>query len=151
LIYPPVTNAANQYLFENSLYRYRVINWVVSGTAPSACTFNVQTGTTVAGLANVGQTITCTASGTYALALNTTAVYSAINVATFTAGDTTTNVVFYESAQVFNPVGNMYVSNAVPTENCALGMLDQNTAASSGSTALYVCSATNTWTAVTVP
>jgi hypothetical protein len=124
---------------------------VVSGTAPSACTFHLQTGTTIAGLANVGQAVSCISSGSYSLPLNTTTTYSAVNVSAYTAGDTTTVVNFYEQALPFNPAGNLYFSNAVPTANCLLGMLDENTAANSGSTALYVCSASNTWTAVTVP
>lgn len=147
-LYQPVTNAANTAVFENSLFLQRVVNWTVAGTAPSACTFNVQTSaTTVASLANVGQTITCTGSGSYSLPLNSSAVYSAVNVATFTAGDFTTKVTFTYTVTPFGlPI---WWANAAPTSACS--------AATSGffidtavPSLLYTC-VTVTWTAVQLP
>ena len=153
-IYPPVANSANTAFYENSLYTYRVVNWVVSGTAPSACTLNFQTGTTIAGLANVtsgngGQTVTCTASGTFALPSSATTTYSAINLATYTPADTTTKLTVYYSLLPFNPVGEFYYGNAAPTSTCPVGSLYENTVGTVSIT-LYTCT-TGTWTAVTVP
>jgi hypothetical protein len=145
-VFPQIANQANQYLFENSAFTYHVIYWVVTGTAPSACTFNIQGGASVAALANVGQTITCTASGGYALPLNTTYAYTAINLATYTAGSTTTSVAFYETSYVFPPFGPLYFGNAAPTSACQTGFY-QNTAATS---VLYYCAAA-TWTIITLP
>src|SRR5271166_426783 len=118
LIFPPTANQANQALFENSQYAYHAVYWVVSGTAPSACTFNLQTGATIAALANVGQTITCTTTGAYAFPSNAKAVYSSINLASYTAADTTTNVTFYETVQPFNPMGYIYFTPVAPTSAC---------------------------------
>ena len=151
-IFPPVANQNNQALVENSQYQYHAVYWVVSGTAPSACTFNLQTGATIAALANVGQTITCTGSGAYAFPSNAKAAFSAINLATYTAGDTTTVTNFYEVALPFNPMGYIWFGNAAPTSACAV-----NTAAglfivpsATASLAAYNCVAT-TWTAITTP
>jgi len=148
-IFPPVTNAANTALFENSVMTYRTVYWTVSGTAPSACTFNVQLGTTPGTLANIGQTITCTSSGSYAPPLTTTAAYSGLNLATYTAGDTTTKVTFYVTTAPYGPP--LYFVNAVPTGNCTNGTHIINTAAASASTVLYVCQPANTLTAQSVP
>jgi hypothetical protein len=148
-IFPPVANAVNTALFENSQQTYRAVYWTVSGTAPSACTFNMQTGTAPGTLANIGQTITCTSSGAYAPPLNTTAAFSGINLATYTAGDTTTKVTFYYTSAPYGPP--VYFVNAVPTGNCVSGSHIINTAAASASTVLYVCQPANTFTAQTVP
>lgn len=148
-VFPPVANQANQALFENSVLTYHVVNWVVSGTAPSACTFNIQTGATIAALANVGQTITCTSSGGYSLPSNAAPVFSSINLATFTPADATTKVTFYETSLPFAPNGPIYFGNAAPTSACGAGFsgLFVNTAVPS---LLYTC-VTTTWTAVTLP
>lgn len=148
-IFPPVANQASQALFENGFLTYHVVNWVVTGTAPSACTFNIQTGATIAALANVGQTITCTSSGGYSLPSNTAPVFSSINLATYTAADTTTKVTFYETSLPFAPNGPVYFGNAAPTSACGAGFsgLFVNTAVPS---LLYTC-VTTTWTAVTLP
>jgi hypothetical protein len=146
LIYPPIANQASQALFENAQYKSRIVSWTVTGTAPSACTFNIQTGATVAALANVGQTITCTASGSYALPLATAANLVSINVATYTAGDTTTVTTFnlYDLPYV-QPI---YWGNAAPTSACAAPMgVYFLTGANSN---MYTC-VTTTWTAITLP
>lgn len=153
-VFPAVTNAANQSVFENSTQLFRAVYWVVTGTAPSACTLNFQTGTSVAALANVagasgGQTVTCTSSGSFALPNNTAAAFSAINLATYTAGDLTTKVAFYYLTAPFNPQGSLYFGNAVPSSTCGTGFAYINTAGGVSTTA-YTCSA-GTWTAVTVP
>jgi len=152
-IFPPTANQANQALFENSVYQYHYVSWVVAGTAPSACTFNIQTGATVAALANVGQTITCTASGFYAFPSFATNVFSAVNLATYTAGDTTTKVTFTEVSAPVNPVGYIYSGNATPTSACG-------TVANGGAAAFFVgggaagtwwsCTA-SAWATVTLP
>jgi hypothetical protein len=80
---------------------------------------------------------------------STTFAYSAINVATFTPGDTTTVVNFYYSTQPFNPLGSFYFGNAAPTSTCPVGSLFNNQAGTVSIT-LYTCT-TGTWTAVTVP
>lgn len=152
-IFPPVTNAANQALFENSQYQYHYVAWVVSGTAPSACTFNVQAGATVGGLANVGQTITCTSSGFYSVPSFATNTFYSVNLATYTAGDTTTKVTFTEVSLPFNPLGYIYSGNATPTSACG-------TNANGGAAAFFVGGATSgtwfscttsAWVGVTLP
>jgi hypothetical protein len=148
-IFPQLANQANQALFENSQYQYHAIYWVVTGTAPSACTFNLQTGATIAALANVGQTITCTASGAYAFPSNAVSAYSAFNLATYTPGNTTTSVAFYETVLPFNPAGGYYFGNAAPTGTCLVGTAFQNLVGTVSIT-LYTCNA-GAWTAVTVP
>lgn len=153
-IFPQVANAANVALFENSAQTYRAVYWVVTGTAPSACTLNFQTGATIAALANVvagsgGQTITCTSSGAFALPNSGTSAYSSINLATYTAGDTTTKTAFYYVTEPLNPNGSAYFGNAVPTSTCPAGATFGN-GAGGVSTTLYTCNA-GTWTAVTVP
>lgn len=152
-VFPQVANQANQALFENSQYQYHYVAWQVSGTAPSACTFNLQTGATIGALANVGQTITCTASGFYAFPSNAVNVYAAVNLATYTAGDTTTKVTFTEVSLPFNPLGYIYSGNATPTSACG-------TIANGGAAAFFVGGATSgtwfscttsAWAAVTLP
>lgn len=146
---PPLNNAANSFLTENSLYTLRSVYWVVSGTAPATCTFSFQTGATVVALANVGQAITCTATGGYTLPLTTTANFAAINVSALTPGDTTTRVTFYTTDAIFGaPIG---IVNAVPTGNCTNGFTLFNPAGASASTIIYVCAPANTFTAVAVP
>lgn len=148
-IYPPLANQANQALFENSQYQYHAIYWVVSGTAPSACTFNLQTGATIVALANVGQTITCTTSGSYSFPSNAANVYSAINIATFTAGSVTTNVTFYETVLPYNPLGDIWFGPVAPTSACGVGASGFFVTQAVPST-VYTC-VTTTWTAVTLP
>lgn len=148
-IFPPVANQASQALFENAADQYHVVTWVVSGTAPPACTFNIQTGATIAALASVGQTITCTSSGGYALPAIATSNYSSVNLATYTAADTTTKVSFYEVSLPYNPYGGLYFANAAPTTACGAGISGffMDTAVPS---LIYTC-VTTTWTAVTLP
>ena len=153
-IFPPVTNAVNTALFENSAQTFRSVYWVVSGTAPSACTLNFQTGATPAALANVaagsgGQTVTCTSTGSFSLPSNATSVYSAINLATYTAGDTTTKTAFYYITAPFNPDGYQYFGNAAPTSTCTVGFTFLN-GAGTQSLQFYACNA-GTWIAITVP
>jgi hypothetical protein len=143
----PIANAANTALFENSLYFSHIIQWTVAGTAPGSCTFSLQTGSTVAGLANVGQAITCTASGTYAVPYVTANPYSSINVSAFTGGSTTTSVTFTE--YVFPYILPLYWGNAAPTSACTAGMAQyMNTSATT--TVMYYCAA-GTWATVTLP
>jgi hypothetical protein len=148
-IFPPLANQANQAIVENSQFFYHAVYWVVAGTAPSACTFNIQEGSTLAGLANVGQTITCTGTGSYALPLNTKVNYSAINLATYTPGDTTTVVTFYEVVQPFNPLGAIWFGPVAPTSACSAATSGFFVTTAVPST-IYTC-VTTTWTAVTLP
>lgn len=148
-VFPPIANQASQALFENAQYSYHAIYWVVSGTAPSACTFNIQTGATVAALANVGQTITCTGTGSYALPSNARLAYSSINLATYTAGDTTTSVSFYYVVSPYNPLGNIWFGPVAPTSACGATVSGFFVTSAVPST-IYTC-VTTTWTAVTLP
>lgn len=148
-IFPPTGNQASQALFENSVMQYHAVYWVVSGTAPSACTFNIQTGATVAALASVGQTITCTATGGYSLPSNAVNVFSAVNLATYTAGDTTTKVTFYETSAPYNPLGNIWFGPVAPTTACGATVSGFFVTSAVPST-IYTC-VTTTWTAVTLP
>jgi hypothetical protein len=139
--------AANVPLFENSQYQSHIISWVVSGTAPTACTFNYQTGATIAALTNVGQTITCTSSGSYAVPVTATSVYSDINVATFTEPANGTAVVtFTEVALPY--LLPIYWGPAAPTSACAAPMAAFFLTGASSN--LYTC-VTTTWTAITLP
>jgi hypothetical protein len=109
----------------------------------------VQTGASAGALSNFGQTITCTSSGAYAPPLTTTAAFSGLNLATYTAGDTTTKVTFYYTAA---PYGQpLYFVNAVPSGNCTNGGTIINLAAASASTVVYVCQPANTFSAIVVP
>jgi hypothetical protein len=147
LIFPPVANQANMAMFENSNYPTQILTWVVTGTAPSACTINIQTGATVAALASVGQTITCTASGSYALPLATRPVFIAPNLATYTAGDTTTVVTFTIITLPY-PLFN-YWGPATPTSACT-AQTGLFTVSSTTTSTLFSCAA-GTWTAITLP
>jgi len=147
LIFPPIANQANMALFENNNYRTRIVSWTITGTVPSACTFNVQTGATIGALANVGQTITCTASGSYALPSQALAVFMSINLATYTAGDTTTVTSFYITDLPY-PIVN-YWGPVAPTSACT-AYTGFFTAASTTTSTVYTCVA-GTWTAVTLP
>lgn len=147
LIYPPVANQANMALFENASYPTQILSWFTTGTVPSACTINIQTGTTIAALASVGQTITCTAAtGSYALPSTARPIFMAPNLATFTAGDTTTQTTFILTTLPYiNPI---YWGPAAPTSACAAPMgAFFLTGANSN---LYTC-VTTTWTAITLP
>lgn len=147
LIFPPIANQANMALFENANYPTQILTWVVTGTAPSACTINIQTGATVAALANVGQTTTCTASGSYALPLATRPVFVAPNLATYTAGDTTTVTSFTITTLPY-PLYN-YWGPATPTSACT-AQTGFFTVAGTTTSTLFSCVA-GTWTAVTLP
>lgn len=152
-IFPPVANQANQALFENSAFQYHYVSWTVAGTAPSACTFNIQTGATVAALANVGQTETCTSSGFYAFPSFATNTFSSVNLATYTAGDTTTKVTFTEGVLPVNPLGYLYSGNATPTSACgtnANGGAGLFVVGSATSSTWFSCT-TSAWAAVTLP
>ena len=148
LLFPPIANAANTALFENSQYFSHVIQWTVSGTAPSACTFSLQTGSASGSLSNVGQAITCTSSGSYAVPYTTTNAYSAINVSAYTAGGTNTVSVFSETVYPYNLP--LFWGNAAPTSACAAQMGMYMNIANVAGTSLYSC-ATTTWTAITLP
>jgi hypothetical protein len=148
--FPPITNAANQSLFENSLYTYRVINWVVTGTAPATCTFNFQTGTAPSTLASVGQTITCTSSGSYAVPNGVATAYSGINLATYSLTDLTTNVAFYVTEYQFPPVP-IWFGNAAPTAACGTAVAAVGFYIDTAVPSLIYTCVTTTWTAVTLP
>jgi len=140
--------ALNVPFFENSLYLSHIIQWTTTGTVPTACTFNLQTGATVVALANVGQTITCTAaSGTYAVPYATANTYSALNLATYTEPSNGTAVTTF--TEVLLPyVLPYYWGPAAPTSACAapMGLFLLTGAASTP----YTC-VTTTWTAMTLP
>lgn len=137
--------ASNIPLFENTQYFSHIITWTISGTVPATCTFNFQTGATVAALTNVGQTITCTTTGSYAVPLTGGSVYSDINVATYTpATDGTTVITFTEVALPY--ILPLYWGPAAPTSACATPMALFLLAAG----APYTCN-TTTWTIVTIP
>lgn len=94
------TGQLGQYIVFNGLnaprpFTYR-IDWTVSGTAPSGCTFNAQgsadnvTWTNVDGVSAVS----CTASGAEIVTANPV-LFLRINLVSFTAGDSTTVVTFH--------------------------------------------------------
>lgn len=143
----PTSNAANLSLFENSAFPTHIISWTLTGTAPSACTFQLQTGATVAALANVGQAITCTATGSYALPSVARANFVAPNITAFTAGDTTTSMTFTLTALPY-PIFN-YWGPVAPTSACT-ALTGFFTASSTTTSTIYTCVA-GTWTAVTLP
>jgi len=148
LIFPPTSNAASQALFENSTQLSHIISWIVSGTAPSACAFQLQTGSAPGSLSNVGQSITCTASGTYAVPYTTANAFSSINLTSYTAGGTNTAVSFYMTTYPY--ILPLYWGNAAPTSACAAQMGMYMNVANVSGTSLYYCS-TTTWTAVALP
>jgi hypothetical protein len=143
----PNSNAANMALFENSAYPSHIITWTLTGTAPSACTFQLQTGATVGALANVGQAITCTATGTYALPSVARANFVAPNITAFTAGDTTTSMTFTLTALPY-PLVNFW-GPVAPTSACT-AYTGFFTAAATTTSTVYSCVA-GTWTAITLP
>ena len=149
LIFQPVANQANTALFENSQYTYRTVYWTVSGTAPSACTFNVQTGATIVGLASIGQTVTCTSSGSYAVPNGVPTAFMSLNVATFTAGDTTTKVTFVVTTAALGPP--IWYGNAAPTAACGTAVAASGFYIDTAVPSLIYTCVTTTWTAVTLP
>jgi hypothetical protein len=143
----PTSNAANLALFENGQFPSQIISWTLTGTAPSACTFQLQTGATIPALANVGQAITCTATGSYALPSVARPTYVAPNITAFTAGDTTTVMSFTMTALPY-PLVNFW-GPVAPTSACT-AYTGFFTAASTTTSTIYTCVA-GTWTAVTLP
>lgn len=143
----PTSNAANLSLFGNGAYPSYILSWTLTGTAPSACTVQLQTGATVAALANVGQSLTCTATGSYALPSVARPNFVAPNITAFTAGDTTTSMSFTLVA-INYPLFN-YWGPAAPTSACT-ALTGFFTASSTTTSTIYTCVA-GTWTAVTLP
>ncbi len=143
----PNSNAANMTLFENSNYPTQILGWVVTGTAPSACTVQLQAGTLPSTLANVGQSLTCTATGSYALPSVVKAAYVAPNITAFTAGDTTTSVTFNMTTIPYPLV--VYWGPAAPTTACT-AFTGAFLTVGTTTTTLNVCVAA-AWSAVTVP
>jgi hypothetical protein len=125
------------------------VNWTVSGTAPSACTFNVQTGAAVGSLASIGQTVTCTSSGSYAVPNGVPAAFLSLNLATYTAGDTTTKVVFSVSTAPYGPP--VWYGNAAPTAACGTAVAASGFYIDTAVPSLIYTCVTTTWTAVTLP
>ncbi len=147
LIFPALNNAANQALFENAAYPTQILRWVVTGTAPGTCTIQIQTGATVAGLANAGQAITCTSTGSYALPSAALVNFVSPQITAYTAGDTTTVTTFSITALPY-PL-NIYWGNATPTSACTAQTGLFVNAGTTTST-LFSCAA-GTWTAITLP
>lgn len=143
----PVSNAANLALFENSQFVTHILSWTVSGTAPGTCTVQIQTGAATSSLANVGQSLTCTATGSYALPSVAKAAFVAPNVSVWTGGDTTTVEVFTLTAIPY-PIAN-YWGPAAPTSACTAGT-GFFTATGTTTSTIYTCVA-GTWTLVTLP
>jgi hypothetical protein len=143
----PNSNAANMALFENAAYPTAILSWTLTGTAPSACTVQLQTGATVAALANVGQAITCTATGSYALPSAARPIFIAPNITAFTAGDTTTSMLFSITVLPY-PLVN-YWGPATPTSACT-ALTGLFTVQGTTTSTLFTCAA-GTWTAVTLP
>src|ERR1700756_2234844 len=143
----PTSNAANMALFDNSLYPTHILTWTLTGTAPSACTVQLQTGAAPGSLANVGQSLTCTATGSYALPSIAKAAYVAANITAFTAGDTTTSMAFSITSLPYI-IAN-YWGPATPTSSCTAGT-GFFTVMGTTTSAIYTCAA-GTWTAVTLP
>jgi hypothetical protein len=147
LIFPPLNNAANQSLFENANYPTQVLTWTITGTVPSACTIQIQTGATIGALANVGQAITCTANGSYALPLATRPVFVSLQLSAYTPGDTTT-VENFNLTTLPYPLFN-YWGPATPTSACT-AQTGLFTVAGTTTSTIFTCVA-GTWTAVTLP
>jgi hypothetical protein len=143
----PNSNAANMALFENAQYPTAILSWTLTGTAPSACTVQLQTGATVAALANVGQAITCTATGSYALPSVARANFIAPNITAFTAGDTTTSMLFSITILPYPLV--YYWGPATPTSACT-ALTGMFVVEGTTTSTVYTCAA-GTWTAVTLP
>jgi hypothetical protein len=144
--YPPL--AAKLTTYEGGLETFHYVNWVVAGTAPATCAFSIAGASTTA-IADLGQSITCTSSGGYALPSVTAYNYIGIDLSTFSLTDGTTTVAFYLNGVPFNPMGRVYYGNAVPSGTCLTGAIFDNTAGAVSTTA-YTCNA-GTWTAITVP
>lgn len=147
LINPPLNSAANVALFENGNYPSQILTWVITGTVPSACTIQIQTGATVAALANVGQALTCTTNGSYALPLATRPVFVSLQLSAYTPGDTTTVETFTLTTLPY-PLFN-YWGPATPTSACT-AQTGFFTVSSTTTSTLFSCVA-GTWTAVTLP
>jgi hypothetical protein len=143
----PNSNAVNMTLFENSNYVTQILSWIVTGTAPGACTVQLQAGTAPGTLANVGQSLTCTATGSYALPSVVSAAYVAPNITAFTAGGVTTSVTFTITAVVY-PLA-FYWGPAAPTSACTAGTGFFTNVGTTTAT-LFSCAA-GAWTAVTLP
>ena len=143
----PLSNAANMALFENSTDVTQILSWTVSGTAPATCTVQLQAGTLPSTLANVGQSLTCTATGSYALPSIVPAAYFAPNISAFTGGSTTTSVTFTLYALTY-PVA-YYWGPATPSSACTAGTGMFVVVGTTTST-VFSCAA-GTWTAVTLP
>src|SRR5208282_631045 len=144
----PLSNAANMSLFENSTYPTAILNWVVSGTAPTACTIQLQTGSTVAGLANVGQALTCTATGSYALPSVAVQNFIAPQLTAWTGASNGTSVETFTITALPYPISN-YWGPVTPTGACAAGA-GLFTVVGTTTSTLFTC-AGGTWTAVTLP
>jgi len=143
----PLSNAANLALFENSQFATHILSWTVSGTAPSACTVQLQTGAATSSLANVGQSLTCTATGSYALPSVAKAAFTAPNITAWTGGDTTSVEVFTITAIPY-PIA-IYWGPAVPTSACTAGT-GMFEVVGTTTSSRYFCSA-GTWTVSTSP
>ena len=143
----PISNAANLALFENSQFVTHILSWTVSGTAPGTCTVQIQTGASIGTLANVGQSLTCTATGSYALPSVAKAAFTAPNITAWTGGDTTSVEVFTITAIPY-PIAN-YWGPATPTSACTAGT-GLFTVNGTTTSTLFTCAA-GTWTAVTLP
>lgn len=144
----PLSNAANMSLFENSLYPTAILNWVVSGTAPTACTIQLQVGSTVAGLANTGQAITCTASGSYALPSVALQNYISPSLTAWTGASNGTSVETFTITVLTYPLA-LFWGPSVPTSACTAGTGIFSVVGTTTSSR-YFCSA-GTWTVSTSP
>jgi len=140
--------AAKIATYEGGLNTFHMVNWVVTGTAPATCAFSIA-GASTSAIADLGQSITCTSSGGYALPSVTTYNYIGIDLSTYSLTDGTTSVAFYLDGYPFNPAGRLYFGNATPTGTCLTGAIFDQTAGGV-STTIYTCNS-GTWTAVTVP
>ena len=144
----PLSNAANMALFENAQYPTAILNWVVSGTAPTACTIQLQTGATVAGLANAGQSLTCTATGSYAFPSVALQNFIAPSLTAWTGASNGTSVENFTITVLPYPLSN-YWGPATPTSACTAGT-GLFTVVGTTTSTLFSCAA-GTWTAVTLP
>ncbi|MGA2087005.1 MAG: hypothetical protein ABSG60_15960 [Terracidiphilus sp.] len=94
------TGQLGNYIILNGLVAPRpaiyTIDFTVSGTAPSACTFHAQGSSDDSNWYNVdgGSAISCTASGAEFISA-APVIYLRINLITYTAGDSTTVVTFH--------------------------------------------------------
>lgn len=96
------TGQVGQYLILNGVTAQRpanyTVDWSVSGTAPSACTFRVEGSTDATNWYGLDATApaatSCTSSNMESIAQRPV-LYVRINLVTFTPGDSTTKVVFH--------------------------------------------------------